>query len=142
MESILSRIEQLTQNEGTTLTALEKQIGASKAVLTRAFNNNTDISSKWIQRIVENYPLYNIEWLITGKGEMLKSDAYPANKDLSKESVVNNSKENYTKNKSVEKLIDIVQSQQDVIKEQTGIIKELTKKNNGTNTNGTSASSA
>ena len=60
--------------EGTTITSLEKRIGASKGVLSRALNNNSDIQSKWIQLIVENYPLYDAEWLLTGKGQMLKSD--------------------------------------------------------------------
>lgn len=139
---MIERIKQLIDNEGITVRAFEKLISASNGLIRKAITNNSDIQSKWLEPIVDNFPQYNVEWLITGKGEMLKSDAYPANKDLSKESVVNNSKEDYTKNKSVEKLIDIVQSQQDVIKEQAKMIKELTKKNNGTNSNGTSASSA
>lgn len=51
---------------------MEKVIGASKGVLSRAINNGTDIQSKWIQIIVENYPHYSAEWLLTGRGEMLK----------------------------------------------------------------------
>lgn len=52
---------------------MEKAIGASKGVLSRAINNGTDIQSKWIQIIVENYPHYSTEWLLTGRGEMLKT---------------------------------------------------------------------
>jgi hypothetical protein len=74
MENILNRIEKIAHNEGITITALEKKIGASKGVLSRAIANDTDIQYKWVQIIVENYPLYSTEWLITGKGEMLKSD--------------------------------------------------------------------
>lgn len=74
MENILYRIELLTKKEGVTITALERKIGASKGVLSRALNNNTDIQAKWIQSIVENYPQYSPEWLLTGKGSMLKSD--------------------------------------------------------------------
>lgn len=74
MESILQRIKQLADNETIKITALEAKIGASKGVLSRAFKNNTDIQSKWLSNIVENYPLYNSDWLLTGKGEMLKSD--------------------------------------------------------------------
>lgn len=73
MENILYRIELLAKNEGITITALERKIGASKGVLSRALNNNTDIQAKWIQSIVENYPQYSPEWLFTGKGSMLKS---------------------------------------------------------------------
>lgn len=73
MKGILSRIQQIADHENLKITALERKIGASKGVLSRAINNGTDIQSKWIQIIAENYPHYNIEWLITGKGEMIKS---------------------------------------------------------------------
>lgn len=53
MNTILSRIQEIVSNEGTTIGALERIIGASKGVLSRAINNGTDIQSKWIQRIVE-----------------------------------------------------------------------------------------
>lgn len=53
---------------------MERRIGASKSVLSRAINNGTDIQSKWLQVIVENYPQYSAEWLLSGKGQMLKSE--------------------------------------------------------------------
>lgn len=74
MGNILSRIQEIAINEGITIGALEKRIGASKGVLSRAINNGTDIQSKWIQILIENYPLYSAEWLLTGKGCMLKDD--------------------------------------------------------------------
>ncbi|SCD21287.1 Hypothetical protein PSM36_2485 [Proteiniphilum saccharofermentans] len=73
MKSILYRIQQIADYENVKITALERKIGASKGVLSRAINNGTDIQAKWIQLIVENYPRYNTEWLITGRGEMLRS---------------------------------------------------------------------
>lgn len=75
MESILKRIEQIAINEGIKITSFEKIIGASKGVLSRAIANGTDIQSKWLQSIIENYPQYSGEWLLTGKGSMLKSKA-------------------------------------------------------------------
>lgn len=73
MTNILKNIEKLTENEGISITFLEKKIKASKGVLSRAINKNTDIQAKWIKGIAENYPQYNIEWLITGEGPMLKT---------------------------------------------------------------------
>lgn len=73
MNTILSRISQIADNENITITHLEKKIGASAGVLSRAIRNNTDIQSKWIQNIIENYPLYDANWLILGKGPMLKN---------------------------------------------------------------------
>lgn len=75
MANILSRIEEIAKNEGLTITSFERSIGASKGVLSRAINNGTDIQSKWIQIIVENYPQYSTDWLLTGRGEMLLSQA-------------------------------------------------------------------
>lgn len=73
MGNILSRIQEIASHEGITIGALERKIGASKGVLSRAINNGTDIQSKWIQVIVENYPLYSAEWLLTGRGEMFST---------------------------------------------------------------------
>lgn len=72
MCKILSRIEELSKHEGITIGALEKRIGASKGVLSRAIAKGTDIQAKWIESLVENYPTYSTEWLLTGKGPMLK----------------------------------------------------------------------
>jgi len=74
MRGILSRIQEIIRNEGITTGSMEKSIGASKGVLSRAITNGTDIQSKWIELLVENYPHYSAEWLLTGKGEMLKPD--------------------------------------------------------------------
>lgn len=74
MSTILLRIKELTINEGITIGSLEKQIGASKGVLSRAIKNGSDIQAKWIQTIVENYPNYSSLWLLTGNGEMIKHE--------------------------------------------------------------------
>ncbi len=71
MSNILSRIQEIASNEGITIGALERKIGASKGVLSRAINNGTDIQLKWVQVIVENFPQYSTEWLITGRGDMI-----------------------------------------------------------------------
>lgn len=82
MGTILSRIQEIASKEGITIGALERQIGASKGVLSRAINNGTDIQSKWLQIIVENYPLYSSRWLLTGQGLMLE-DQRTKTKDTS-----------------------------------------------------------
>ena len=75
MCKILPRIQQIAQHEGITIGAMERSIGASKGVLSRAIANGTDIQAKWIEAIVENYPHYSEGWLLTGNGDMLKSSA-------------------------------------------------------------------
>lgn len=80
MSTILSRLEEIASNEGLTITAFERYIGASKGVLSRAINKGTDIQLKWIQSVVENFPLYSEGWLLTGKGSMMKDHSKSADK--------------------------------------------------------------
>ena len=56
MAKILDNIRKLAEKEGITIGAIERKIGASKGVLSRAMTNGTDIQAKWITAIVENYP--------------------------------------------------------------------------------------
>lgn len=74
MCKITLRFEEISKQEGITIGALEKKIGASKGVLSRAIAKGTDIQAKWIESVVENYPQYSAEWLLTGKGSMLKEE--------------------------------------------------------------------
>lgn len=71
MCKILPRIKQVALNEGITIGAMERIIGASKGVLSRAIANGTDIQSKWLEAIVENYPQYSARWILTGVGDMM-----------------------------------------------------------------------
>lgn len=77
MCKILARIQQIASAEGITISAMERTIGASKGVLSRAIANSTDIQSKWLMSIIENYPQYSGDWLLTGTGEMLKGKIIP-----------------------------------------------------------------
>ena len=73
MKSFFDRITEITKNEGINITTLEQRIGASQGVLSRAKRNNTSISSEWIIKILENYPIYNANWLLKGQGEMIEN---------------------------------------------------------------------
>lgn len=81
MCKILSRIQEISDKEEISITALEKKIGASKGVLSRALAKGTDIQAKWIEALVENYPQYSTDWLLTGHGPMLKCDPVESSHD-------------------------------------------------------------
>lgn len=79
--SITQRIKQISDNENIKITQLEEKLGASKGVFSRSLKNNTDIQSKWLSILVENYPRYNTRWLLTGKGQMIEEMILSMNED-------------------------------------------------------------
>lgn len=74
MGKILSRIDEIRKAEGLSIAALEKKLGTSKGVLSKAIANDTDIQLKWLEAFVENFPQYSLDWLIKGEGEMLNQE--------------------------------------------------------------------
>lgn len=74
MINLGERIKMLCLNEGTTPTELERLIGASKGVISRAVSKGTNVNSKWLIAIAEHYPDWSVEWLLTGKGKSLKNE--------------------------------------------------------------------
>jgi hypothetical protein len=69
------RLSEFIKYLNISVRSFEQKISASDGMIRRAINNDTDIQSKWITNIADNYPQLNIEWLLTGKGEMLKKDS-------------------------------------------------------------------
>lgn len=74
MCSFLDRIKIIADSEGFTMTSFEERIGTSKGVFTKAIKKNSGIQAKWLIAIIEKYPQYSSEWLLTGKGEILQKD--------------------------------------------------------------------
>ena len=74
---MIERISQFIQNQGISVRSFEQSISASDGMIRRAINNKTDIQSKWLSVIADNYPHLNLEWLITGRGSMLKETSQP-----------------------------------------------------------------
>jgi len=69
---MIKRIAKFIDYQGISVSSFEQAISASDGMIRRAIRNNTDIQSKWIAKISDNYPELNIDWLISGKGNMLK----------------------------------------------------------------------
>lgn len=87
MCKILSRINEIATREGITITALERCIGASRGVISKAIKNSTDIQSKWLVLICENFPQYSAHWLLTGNGNMLSTAHLPHNESKPKSEI-------------------------------------------------------
>lgn len=71
-EKIIKRIFQYLDYQAIPPTRFEKEIGLSNGYLGKQMKKNADLGEGVIAKIVENWRHINIEWLITGKGEMLK----------------------------------------------------------------------
>lgn len=97
MSQIVSRLKDYVVSKDISIRQFELSIGVSSGAISRAFKNDTDIQSKWISKIIHEYPDINVEWLITGKGDMVKheKDVYlPGDDDvyLSSEKQFNSTK--------------------------------------------------
>lgn len=77
MCKILSRIKVLADAEGVSIGTIERAIGASRGVISKAISKGTDIQSKWLELICERFPQYSPVWLLTGQGNMLRDSVDP-----------------------------------------------------------------
>ncbi|WP_418892586.1 hypothetical protein [Limibacterium fermenti] len=102
------RISQFIKYINISVRAFEQSIGASDGMIRRAINNHTDIQSKWITAIAENYPQIDLVWLITGKGEMINLDersSHPAKNDkMLLDKIIELTKENTLLHQEINKL--------------------------------------
>lgn len=71
--------------KGMKPTRFEKEIGLSNGYLGTQFRRKGNLGEDILNLIVDNCLDLNSEWLLTGKGEMLKNIAKEADADLVKE---------------------------------------------------------
>lgn len=79
---MIDRLHQFIKNEGISVRAFEQSISASDGMIRRAITNRSDIQSKWLAIIADNYPHLSLSWLITGHGSMLISESAPSSGSL------------------------------------------------------------
>lgn len=66
------RVELIIEKEGLNKNSFSKAIGISNNVtITRIINEHRTPSRATCEKIVSAFPTYNLEWLLTGEGEML-----------------------------------------------------------------------
>ena len=68
--SVKNRIKELIKSHGITVKAFENSIHASNGYVNSI---SKSIGLDKIEKIVEKYPNINLNWLLTGQGEMLVS---------------------------------------------------------------------
>lgn len=74
MELINERVRLIYKSYNITLKSFSEALDISEGTLKSMFNRGTNPSFEVIEKIANAYPNLSLEWLITGKGEMLKQD--------------------------------------------------------------------
>ena len=70
---ILERIKQYIDYKGLTISSFERSIGMANASFGKSLKNKGAIGSDKLEKILNTYPEISPEWLMTGKGDMLKT---------------------------------------------------------------------
>jgi hypothetical protein len=71
MQKLSDRISTIIENEHISTRSFEVRIGASNGLISKCILKGTDINSIWLSKIIEEFPMYNPGWLLTGIGEMI-----------------------------------------------------------------------
>ncbi|MEX0274279.1 MAG: hypothetical protein AB3N16_07875 [Flavobacteriaceae bacterium] len=90
------RMQEIVEELGGNNKRFEESLGVKSGYITKLIKQNSYPSSKVIAGILENYPQYNIEWVLTGKGERKKSSS-----DILMEESIS-----YGKSNTIDALID------------------------------------
>lgn len=70
--NILDIFQRVAEAEGISITALERELGASRGVISRAIKQKSDVGSKWLFALVDKYPNYDLMKIIDGSYDIIK----------------------------------------------------------------------
>ena len=77
---ILERLKEYIDSKGISVSAFEKSIGMSNASFGKSLKNKGAIGTDKLENILIVYPDLSPDWLLTGRGEMIKSKrTFPEN---------------------------------------------------------------
>ncbi|QOG02382.1 helix-turn-helix transcriptional regulator [Flavobacterium sp. MDT1-60] len=71
-ENTLKRIKQYIDLKGIKISAFEREIGMSNGSFASQLKNDKTIGVDKLEKILRIYSDINVEWLLTGTGDMLK----------------------------------------------------------------------
>lgn len=126
---ILERIKQYIDFKGITIAAFERSIGMSNASFGKSLKNKGAIGTDKLEKILMVYPDISPNWLLTGQGNMLKSDAAPPPQySGTQEMLVSDEPVQYNtgpQETMVDKLLGIIDKKDNIIREQAEDIGHL-----------------
>lgn len=95
-------------------------MGLSNGYLSAQRKRGADIGESMMNKIIDYFRDINPEWLLTGRGEMLKTK-YPPESSAPKKEPIFSNKDNDNKSAKQEGAVDILLT---IIREKDGIIQE------------------
>ena len=69
---LIERIERFIEYKQLSVSGFEKSISASNGVIRHAILKKTDIYSRFLVKILDNYPELSADWLLREEGEILR----------------------------------------------------------------------
>lgn len=76
MKKVIERLHDYIEFKGISLNSFDKSVGASNGYIGKQIKNLASIGGDVIEKIAYIYTDLSLEWLITGKGAMLKKNGY------------------------------------------------------------------
>lgn len=80
-----NRITQLINSEGLTSSKFADTIGVQRSSISHILSGRNNPSLDLIQKIIANFPQINVDWLVSGKGEMYRNQENTSLFDLTEE---------------------------------------------------------
>ncbi|MGB5370285.1 MAG: hypothetical protein WBN18_07630 [Flavobacteriaceae bacterium] len=118
MFKTIDRLMQFIKFSGLSARQFDLSIGAGNGYTLRMQKNSASIGSDVIENIIKTYPELNLVWLITGEGNMLKTDK--------KEPIMNFEDLPRSRQKEIELIIEEkIRERQEI--ELKRLLKEVTK---------------
>ena len=72
---MIERIKAIMNHYNLRVIAFSAKIGANQVTINQQMNGDRKVSLDTILKIVNSFDLISAQWLLTGKGEMLKSSS-------------------------------------------------------------------
>ena len=72
---MIERIKAIMNHYNLSVNAFSAKIGANQVTINQQMNGDRKVSLDTISKIVNSFDLISAQWLLTGKGEMLKSSS-------------------------------------------------------------------
>ena len=72
---MIERIKAIMNHYNLSVNAFSAKIGANQVTINQQMNGDRKVSLDTILKIVNSFDLISAQWLLTGKGEMLKSSS-------------------------------------------------------------------